>query len=147
MQIIRIFYQVYMRGLDDRWNKLSAAIKKLPGVDTVMIVGQSEPFFAEAEICFNNSILSVDTLESEMKTLGAGVIQMNVHFPSAISHVSDAYGASAVSLNVIDGIKHVKAVSDAWISSSGVITVTIEADYRNKQNTINNIINAIESSK
>lgn len=148
MQIIRVFLDFYWNELNDgKRNKLSALLKQLPGVETVMISGQSDPSVSLAEIEYDNSILSVDVIEAKIKETGAIITEINIHFPPAITHVSDPYGASAVSIDVIDSIKLIKGVFGAGISSSGVITVTIDAKQSDKQDIINIIINAIESSK
>ena len=147
MQLIRLFLNVYMRGPENKWKKLIPLIKRLPGVQTIMIIEQSEPSLAMVEIGCDNSLLSVDILEGKLKEAGAKITEINIHFPSAITKVSDAYGASAVSITADENISKIKGVPGASISSTGIIMVTIDAEISKKQNTIDEIIKTIKSLK
>lgn len=88
----------------------------------------------------NSQVEAIELLILENRAL---ITEINIHFPSTISGVSDPYGASAVSIKMDDDILKIDGVLGVAVSDTGKIKVSLDPGLKNKDATINEILNTI----
>lgn len=141
MKTTQLFFNINKPGLNNEWNKnISIALKELSAITDVFIIEKNESSEAQINISYDAQEGSLYDIESLVKETGATIIDINIHFPSGITGVTDAYGASAVSLTLDKVINMIEGVLGVSISSSGIMKVELDPAFSNKNNTINRII-------
>lgn len=141
MGAIQLFLNITQQGLNNEWNtKISEALKALPSAEQVLVIEQNETSFAQINISYRLDQLSFNEIEKVVTDSGAYITDINIHFPSDMTGVSDPYGASAVSLSTEDNLKKIDGVLGGAISSQGEIKVQLDTTSKNKQAAIDEIL-------
>ncbi|PZF71613.1 hypothetical protein [Taibaiella soli] len=139
-----LFLNVRNSDLNNEWNKkLELELKTLPGIDDLMIIEHNENSDAQINMTFDAQIVSLDNLELLLAKNGTTITAINIHFPSAISGVSDAYSAAAINIPTEDKLDDIPGVLGVGVSTSGVIKVELDASLKNKNDTVQKIIQSI----
>jgi len=139
-----LFLNVRNPDLNNEWNKkLELELKTLPGTDDLMIIDHNENSDAQINMTFDAQIVSLDNLELLLAKNGTTITAINIHFPSAVSGVSDAYSAAAISIPTEDKLDDIPGVLGVGVSTSGVIKVELDASLKNKNDTVQKIIQSI----
>jgi hypothetical protein len=144
MEILQLFLKVQKPALTNEWNeKVDSSIKRLAGVEQVMLIENNADEDAQINIGYYLQETSLDKIASIVEDTGAVIDEINIHFPPAVSGVSDAYGASAVSLDLDRSINAISGIMGVSISSNGIIKVSIDPKLKNKETCIGEIIKTI----
>lgn len=144
MEPVQIFLNINKPGLNNEWNKkITSLLEGYPGVSSVLIVEKNESEEAQININYEVEKASFDEIELLLKDSGTALIKINIHFPSGISGVTDAYGASAISLTLDKSINKINGVLGVSISSSGTIKAELDPAIADKTSRIKRIVACI----
>lgn len=139
-----LFLNIKNTHLNNEWNKkLELELKMQPGIEDVMIIENNESSDAQINLTFDAQTVSLDNLELLLAKNETAITAINIHFPSAISGVSDAYSAAAISISTEDKLDDINGVLGVGISTSGVIKVELDASLKNKDEVVQKIIQSI----
>ena len=147
MEAIELFITINKPGLNNDWNKETEnSLKKITGVESVIIIEQNESSHAQINISYNIETLSLDNVESVIKNIGAAIVEIMVHFPSGISGVSDPYGASEMATSRKKDMNKINGVLQLGVSSTGILKVSLDPAVSNKQAIVDEIIQIVSSA-
>lgn len=141
MEAVQLFLNINKPGLNNEWNKqIDAALKQLEGAESVMIIEQNESNQAQINISYDVLKLPFNKIEETVKSSGAGITEINIHFPSVVSGTADPYGASVVATTEEDDLESIEGVLGIGVSSLGIIKAELDPLVQDKQKTIEEII-------
>ena len=145
MEAVQLFLNITKQDLNNEWNtKISEALKALPTAEQVLVIEQNETSFAQINISYKLEQLSINDIEKVITDSGAYITDINIHFPSGITGIADAYGASAVSITIDEKLKEIDGVLSGAISSRGELKVVLDTTSSNKQTAIDEILKTIK---
>lgn len=140
MEAVQLFLNIRKPGLNNEWNStINIALNKLPAIEQVQIIEENEHSNAQISICYNLQELSIADIERVVIDSGAYITDINIHFLSGITGITDAYGASAVSITIDEKLKMIDGVLSSAISSRGELKVVLDTTCINKQIAIDEI--------
>lgn len=146
MEPVQVFLKINNPGLNNEWNeKMTSELKELAGIEDVQIIEKNESSEAQINIGYDINKTPLEKIEHFITNTGATIIQMNIHFPSSLSGVTDAYGASAISIKLDEKLNKLKGVAGVSISSTGIIKVNLDTSIINKQSLLVEIIGVIST--
>lgn len=146
METVQLFISIDKRGLNDEWNEeITDALKTLFSAKQVMVIEGNEGSCAQISLSYKTEELSFDRIENIVIDSGATIIDINIHFPSGITGIADPYGASAISIPIEENMKKIEGVLGAAISERGELGVLLDANTKNKQAVIDEILETYSS--
>lgn len=144
MESVQLFLSIIKSGLTNEWNTtITETLTQLPAIEQVQVVEENENTDGIISIAYDVQQLSFIEIEKIIENSGASVASINIHFPSAITGITDPYGAGAASLKFEEKLKKIDGVLGGTISSSGKLKVEIDVLSNNKQRVIEEITKSI----
>lgn len=144
MTIAELFIGVNKPDLNNDWTKnINESLSILTGIEQVMILEENEHTHARISIIYDFQRLDIQQIEQRIKDSGAYITDMNIHFPSHITGISNFYSAGAVSILLNKSLKEIEGVLGSAISSNGKVKVTIDTSNNNKEEAIQKILNVL----
>ena len=141
MEAVQLFLSINKPGLDNEWNKqINASLKSLNCVEQVEVIEQNESSNAQINISYNVKMLSFEKIEAVIKSSGAEIMEINIHFSTDVSGVASPYGASALATSKDNDLNNIKGVLGIGISSTGIIKARLDPMMENKQAVIESIL-------
>ena len=148
MATIQLYFSIYKQALNNEWSKrLTSALMATTGVVQVTITEQNECSEAQVNVDYDYLTNSLADIERIILKSGAAVVTINIHFPSAITGVSDPYGASILSLNADEEIGQIEGVLGVAVSSSGTLKAEIAPAAENKNKIFHKIVQYVVGRK
>ncbi len=141
MEAAQLFIDIDKADLDNDWySTITAALKKLNAIKQIEVVEQNEQRRAEIQINYQVKDIAIDEILRVVASSKATVTSINIHFPSSITGISNAYGASGISITLHEGLKQIHGVLESSLSSSGVLKIFLDILNENKQRTITEVL-------
>ena len=148
MSTIHIYLNIHKPTQDNSWlENFTSNLEKIGGVDDAMGIGQNDSKDLQLNLDFDINLSDFRSIERLIIESGGRIVSMDVHFPHEVTGISDAYGASGVSLLLTDKIKEIAGVLGSSMSSSGFVKVELVPAAPDKNSILQQILEIITRKK
>ena len=140
MEEIQLFLNINTAHIPHDWNeRISSSLSQLIASDNVQIIGKASNE-SQINLSYSLTATSLDEIQRHVERSGGKLKDINIHFTSGISGVSDPYGASGISMVAEESISQITGVLGVGISTSGTIKVHLDHTTPDKQAKVQEIV-------
>lgn len=145
MDCLDLFIEVHLPLKMHSQDPLDRRVGCLTGVEKIEISGIEEDKYQIA-LMIVPQIFQFNTLQDALAEYKIKLLSINVHFPNAVTSITDPYSASAVSLIIEKKFSEIRGIKGSSISPSGIVKIEIETNHNEKvDEIINDALNVIKS--